>query len=78
MFRKSLLLTTCGLLLTGCGDRGQPMLLRTTLPSVSMAAELRAPAPAITISEQEFSYTHSWTVLMARGAVALCCAWVSM
>ena len=32
-------------------------------------ADLRAPAPAIAISEQEFSYTHAWTVMMARGAI---------
>lgn len=69
MVRKILLLTTCALLLAGCGDRGQPMMLRTT-PSGGMAAELRAPAPAITVPEQEFSYTHSWTVLMAREVIA--------
>ena len=69
MVRKILLLTTCALMLTGCGDRSQPMLLRTTLPSGGMAADLRAPAPAIVPAEQEFSYTHSWTVPMARGAI---------
>jgi hypothetical protein len=72
MVRRFTVVAICTLVLTGC-DRA---------PNDRMARELHAeivspnvPPPAIVVdsaspSQQQFSYTHSWTVTMGHGTVS--------
>jgi len=80
MVRKSILIIACTAMLAGCGDNGLPRpgqdrayQLRSYAPNNAVTADLRpaVPAPAITTEpEQQFSYTHSWAVLMAQDTVS--------
>ncbi|HEY4942781.1 MAG TPA: DUF4349 domain-containing protein [Rhizomicrobium sp.] len=67
MVRKILLLSTCVLLLAGCGDRSKPMFMETRVGG--LAADMVTPPSTNVSPAQEFSFTHAWTVLMAHGAV---------
>ncbi len=70
MVRYSIIVVACGLLLTGCGRSPNLEQLRTRAPGQVMA-DLAAPAPpAITVAAQQFSYSHDWSLIMMRAAIA--------
>jgi hypothetical protein len=72
MVRHSVILVACALALAGCGRA--PVLGKAPNEARGgFAMNLAAPAPpeaAIAPPQQQFSYTHSWSIVMARGTVA--------
>ncbi|MEJ1967268.1 MAG: DUF4349 domain-containing protein [Rhizomicrobium sp.] len=73
MVRHSAVFVACAVLLSGC-DRAPNMSVPSGEARMDIRPGLNAamPAPDINIApaQQQFSFTHSWSVLMAHGAVA--------
>jgi hypothetical protein len=67
MVRHSLAIFACVLLLAGCGDHSLvgTGLARRGAPMMDMVSAGAPPQPA-----QQFSYSHTWNLIMGHGAVA--------
>jgi Domain of unknown function (DUF4349) len=71
MVRHSLILVACALLLAGCdrpvnNSRGLADLRSEVAPTNAPSPSSGAAAPV----QQQFSYTHSWSLIMGHGTVA--------
>ncbi|HEX4301340.1 MAG TPA: DUF4349 domain-containing protein [Rhizomicrobium sp.] len=72
MVRYSIVFVACGLLLAGCERSPNLLPIHVRAPGRVMA-DLAAPSPpAITVDSaaQQFSYSHDWSLIMARAAIA--------
>jgi hypothetical protein len=74
MLRKIIIVSVCALALAGCGrNSGQPEMLRVRSapfvppPDINTASD--ASAPNSTPSVQQFSYSHSWNLILSHAAL---------
>lgn len=71
MVRRFFVMGACVLLLSGCERAPSLLPIRLSAPSAP-AMDIAVPSPeaAAASAPQQFSYTHDWSLIMARAAIA--------